>query len=367
MRKIIAVLASRICCIRATPWRLLPHSPPGTAMSAIPKGAAGASAILLAAGIFLLDTFSPLEFAVAVLYAVVVMVLGIACRRRTVLLAAGGCGVLTVVSYLLVHGAKATGTAPIRAVVSLAAIGVTTSLMLRNLTANGRLRESERQRANLARFFPPHLVDQLMEIDTPLSMTRQQPAAVLFVDMVGFTAYCARMRPEAVISMLRDLLARLSASVFANNGTIDKFLGDGLMAVFGAPLPSPADVTNAVRAALEIQRSIACWNAERHEFGEAPIHVAVGIHYGDVVHGDVGSDRQLELTVVGDTVNIASHVEAYCRLLDASVLITGAVMDALFAEGSDALAREFADEGHHLLHGRSEPIHLYRAAGGRPR
>ena len=92
-----------------------------------------------------------------------------------------------------------------------------------------------------------------MEIDTPLSVARYQPAAVLFVDMVGFTAYCSTMAPDAVIAMLRNLLALLSASVFSHEGTIDKFLGDGLLAVFGAPVPSPRDATNSVRCVLVTQ------------------------------------------------------------------------------------------------------------------
>ena len=110
----------------------------------------------------------------------------------------------------------------------------------------------------------------------------------MFVDMVGFSAHCARLRPEAVIAMLRGLLARPSSAVFGNNATIDKFMGDGLMAVFGLPMPSPVDVTNAVRSAIDVQAAIALWNAERCELGEAAIRVAVGIHYGEVVFGDVG-------------------------------------------------------------------------------
>jgi class 3 adenylate cyclase len=313
----------------------------------------------LAIGIFIFDTFSPLEFAVAVLYVLVVLIAGTGLRRRGVLMTAGACVALTVLSFHLVHGWHLRGTAPIRCVMSLAAISVTTFLALANLTAKERLKETERRRANLARFFSPHRVDHLMEIDTPLSVARCQRAAVMFVDMIGFTAYCSGMTPEAVIAMLRDLVALLSASVFAHHGTIDKFLGDGLLAVFGSPMPSPLDATNAARCALDILESIDRWN-ERHErFGDAVIRVAVGIHHGEVVHGDIGSERQLELTVVGDTVNVASRVEAHCRSLDATVLVTDAFVAALHAEGSKSLAEEFADQGLHILRGRTEPMQLY--------
>jgi adenylate cyclase len=316
-------------------------------------------AVVLAIGIFIFDTVSPLEFDVAVLYVVVVSIVATQYQRRDVLITAGACATLTVSSYLLVHGFKIEGTATYRSLMSLAAIGIATFLALKTLSARERLKETERERANLARFFSPQLVDQLVEIDTPLTVARYQPAAVLFVDMIGFTAYCSRMAPDAVIALLRDLLALLSSSVFSHDGTIDKFLGDGLMAVFGPPMPSPVDSTNAARCAFDIQQSMDRWNERSHRSGDAAIRVAIGIHYGDVVQGDIGSDKRLELTVVGDTVNIASRVEAYCRTLDAAVLVTDAFIDSLHSEGSGTLAQRFSDQGHHILRGRAEPIHLY--------
>jgi adenylate cyclase len=323
--------------------------------SYLPPFVAGA----LAVGIFIIDTIAPLQFAVAVLYVVVVLLAATYFKRRGVLMAAAGCAVLTVLSYLLVHGDTVAGAAPLRSVMGLAANGITTVLVLKNLSANERLRETERERANLARFFPPQLVDQLVQVDTPLSIARYQPAAVLFADMIGATAYASGKTPDAVIAMLRELLALLSEAVFSHHGSIDKFMGDGLMAVFGPPLPSSRDATNAALCALDILQAIDRWNERRQRSGDAAIRVAVGIHHGDVVQGDVGSDKQLELTVVGDAVNIASRVEAHCRALDAALLVTGAFVEALRAEGSVDLAERFADEGQHLLRGRTEPIHLY--------
>jgi class 3 adenylate cyclase len=157
---------------------------------------------------------------------------------------------------------------------------------------------------------------------------------------------------------LRELLGILSEAVFSHDGSIDKFLGDGLMAVFGPPMASHRDATNAAACALEIIEQIDRWN-KRHARRIDPVQIAIGTHYGDVVQGDVGTDKRLEFTVVGDTVNIASRVEAYCRSLNASVLVTGDIVHALLAEGSSDLAKAFADEGMHELRGRTEPIRLF--------
>ena len=129
-------------------------------------------------------------------------------------------------------------------------------------------------------------------------------------------------------------------------------------------MPGPLDATNAARCALDILQSIDRWNERCGRSGDAAIRVAVGIHHGEVVHGDIGSDRHLELTVLGDTVNIASRVEAYCRSLDAAVLVTGALVATLHAEGSQQLAEQFTDQGHHLLRGRAEPVHLFGVQRG---
>jgi class 3 adenylate cyclase len=315
-------------------------------------------AIALSIGIFILDTLSPLQFAVAVLYVVVVLISAAFHRQRVVLMTSAACVVLTILSYLLVHGFRIAGAAPLRAIMSLAAIGITTLLVLDNLSKNERFRAAERQRTKLARFFSPQRVEQLVRIDGPQSISRQL-AAVLFVDMIDSTAYFSKMAPDAVIAILRDLLTLLSTSVFTHNGMIEKFLGDGLMAVFGVAMPSPTDATNAVRCAMDMQQSVDQWNERCGRSGDEAIRVAVGIHYGDVVQGDVGSDEHMELTVVGDTVNIARRVETHCRSLEAAVLVTGALVDSLHAEGSDSIAGRFKDEGFHVLRGRREPIRLH--------
>jgi len=316
-------------------------------------------AAALASTIFLIDTLSSLQFAVASLYVIVVLIAAHDLDRQGAVITGAACALLTVLSYVLMHGFAVDGAAPLRSAVSLISILITTILLLRSLSANQRIKEVERERANLARFFSPRIVDQLVGIHIPFSFARSQPAAVLFADMIGFTSYSSGKSPALVIGMLRDLLRFLSEAVFSHHGSIDKFLGDGLMAFFGPPLTSARDATNAAACALEIVKSIERWNQQHARCNEQAVRIAVGIHYGEVIQGDVGSEKQLELTLIGDTVNIASRVEAYCRTLNASVLVTGEFLEALLAEGSRELAKAFVDEGFHVLRGRKEPIRLF--------
>lgn len=321
-------------------------------------------AATLAGGIFLIDTLTSLQFAVASLYVIVVLIAAHDLHRRSAVITGVTCAFLTVFSYVLVHGFVLDGTAPLRFAVSLVSILITTILVLRNVSANARVKEVERERANLARFFSPKIVDQLVGLHNPFSFARRQPATVLFADMIGFTAYSSGKPPDLVISMLRDLLHLLSEAVFSNHGSVDKYLGDGLMAFFGPPLTSPRDATNAAGCALEIVKSIECWNQRHTRRNEGAVRVAVGIHYGEVVQGNVGSEKRLELTLVGDTVNIASRVEAYCRTLDTSVLVTAEFVEALITEGSLELVKAFVDEGSHVLRGCKEPVHLFSLRTG---
>ncbi|WP_460450061.1 adenylate/guanylate cyclase domain-containing protein [Alsobacter sp. SYSU BS001988] len=236
------------------------------------------------------------------------------------------------------------------------------AIFVRDLTARhqaeARLKEMTQERANLARFFPRNLVEHLIEIDVPLSSAKTQAAAVMFVDMVGFTSFCEDRAPDEIIAVLREMLAIACRIVFRHQGTIYKFTGDGLMAVFGAPMRGVADASRAVSCAMDLQTEVEAWNRSPDRLG-SPIEVAVGVHYGDVLFGDVGAEDQLELAVLGDTVNIASRVEGYCRALQTSVLITEATWSKIHEEmRSDMLAR-FTDFGSHLLRGRHDRIHLF--------
>ena len=219
-----------------------------------------------------------------------------------------------------------------------------------------------RERANLARHFPPNLVDQMAEQDQPLGVVRSQKVAAMFVDIVGFTRMAEQQTPEDVVALLRQFHTRLEAAVFDHQGTLDKFLGDGLMATFGTPEPGPHDANNALRCGRAMLADISKWNLERKEAGAKPIQVSIGIHYGSVVLGDIGSERRLEYAVLGDTVNVASRLEALTRNLGVSMVVSDELVIAVrHGTGADveAALADLDNSGQQHLRGRDEPISVW--------
>ncbi|WP_171205262.1 adenylate/guanylate cyclase domain-containing protein [Ruegeria sp. HKCCA0235A] len=182
----------------------------------------------------------------------------------------------------------------------------------------------ERERANLSRYFSPNVVDELSQNDEPLKQVRKEDVAVLFIDIVGFTKYAAGRDPYEVIEVLRGFHARMETEVFRHHGTLDKYLGDGLMATFGTPVPTPLDASNALDCARAMVGVIDRWNLERRRAGEPEIHVGVGVHHGSVVLGDIGANR-LEFAVIGDAVNVAAKLEALTREFKARIVVSDAV------------------------------------------
>lgn len=180
--------------------------------------------------------------------------------------------------------------------------------------------QSARERQNLARYFAPNMVDSLAERDEPLGPVRSQNVAVLFADLVGFTRWAEARTPGEVIGLLREVHQRLGQVVFENDGTLDKFMGDGLMATFGTPDAGRQDAVNAIAAALAMQDSIKAWGNIHTD--SPPVQLAIGVHFGPVVLGDIGSAQRMEFAVLGDTVNVASRLERATRAAACGVLIS---------------------------------------------
>ncbi|MGD9863905.1 MAG: adenylate/guanylate cyclase domain-containing protein, partial [Pseudodonghicola sp.] len=189
----------------------------------------------------------------------------------------------------------------------------------------------ERERANLSRYFSPTVVDELSQNDQPLKLVRRQEIAVLFIDIVNFTGFSADRDPYEVIEVLRGFHARMEREVFRHDGTLDKYLGDGLMATFGTPVAGTCDATNAVTCARAMIRVMDQWNLERRRVGEPEIRAGIGVHYGTAVLGDIGNNR-LEFAVIGTAVNVASRLEALSRPLGARLVISDALRDRVLVE-----------------------------------
>lgn len=215
----------------------------------------------------------------------------------------------------------------------------------------------ERERANLARYFSPTMIDELAETDVPLGETRRQDVAVLFADIVGFTALAAQRTPEQVIALLRDFQGRMEGCAFAHRGTVDKYIGDAVMVTFGTPYPSGDDARRALACAHAMLDAVAEWNRQRIAADEPPIRIGIGIHYGPAVLGDIGSKRRLEFAVVGDTVNVASRIENLTRTLGVDLLVSDSFLTRARQEGADVSA--FADLGPQSLRGREEPVRVW--------
>ncbi len=225
--------------------------------------------------------------------------------------------------------------------------------------AEARLSDTERQRAVLARHFSSNMVEELMRAGGQLDAVRTQPIAVMFADLFGFTALSATMPMIDVVGLLRSFHALVEEAVFSNQGTLDKYIGDGVMATFGTPWPGARDATNAVAGACAIVKGINRWNRERDEAGRRPIRIGIGLHYGEATLGNVGSARRFEHTVVGETVNLASRIENLTRKLDIAMLVSEAVIEAVKREGGDAVLSGFQELGAHTTRGHKKPVRLW--------
>ncbi|MEZ5668397.1 MAG: adenylate/guanylate cyclase domain-containing protein [Alphaproteobacteria bacterium] len=223
-----------------------------------------------------------------------------------------------------------------------------------------RLR-SERARLNLARYFAPALVEELARDSHNLSEIAEHDAAVLFVDIVGFTKRCEGMGAAATMRFLRAFHRRMDAAVFRHDGTLDKYIGDAVMATFGTPRAGPRDAANALTCAVAIQEAVHEWNRQLIDAGAPPVSVGVGVHYGPVVMGDIGGEQRLEFAVIGDTVNVASRLESLTRQRHAEIVVSEELMAAARAQGVDpALTEGFVPGDRISLRGRTEPIAIWQ-------
>jgi adenylate cyclase len=218
----------------------------------------------------------------------------------------------------------------------------------------------ERERTNLARYFSPNVVEQLSKNDEPLKQVRTQNVAVLFADIVDFTAYADGRSPMEVIGTLRQFHERMEREVFRHAGTLDKYLGDGLMATFGTPFSSESDAGNALRCAQAMIGSIGELNRERSKRNEPLIRLSIGLAYGQVVLGDIGLNR-LEFAVIGTAVNAASRLETLTREYGCAMVASDELVQRARAEtgSSDVDFALLVKKPARTIRGLEQPVGIW--------
>jgi adenylate cyclase len=218
-------------------------------------------------------------------------------------------------------------------------------------------------RANLARYFSPNVVEMLAVSGTTGMAARRRQVAVLFADIKGFTTLSESIGAEATMEFLQGFHELVARVVFDYRGTLEKYIGDAVMATFGTPSPGVDDASRALHCACDLVRETGRWSEGRVARGEAPVQIGVGLHYGEAVVGSIGAGQRLDYVVIGDTVNVASRLERLTREFKVKMVISDDLVAAIHDEGSAADARldGFVERGEVHVAGRLRPINIWTA------
>jgi adenylate cyclase len=209
----------------------------------------------------------------------------------------------------------------------ITAIAAQTSVAVETVRAHERLAREEVARANYCRFMPDYVVRQLLEHPESFQLGgTNQVVTVLFADVRGFTRLAEQAAPERIVQLLNRYFSAMTEIIFAHGGTLDKYMGDGLMALFGAPTATPEDATNALSAAVAMQRQLRQINAYLRTSDLREIDIGIGLHTGVATVGYIGSERRTEYTAIGDTVNLAARLEQNAK--PGEILISDATAQA---------------------------------------
>lgn len=222
--------------------------------------------------------------------------------------------------------------------------------------AREALLEQERIRQAYRRFLPEHLADHLIATPDAIRLGgARQFVTTLFADLRGFTSLAETLQPEEAVELLNDFFTEMTAIVFRYGGTLDKYLGDGLLALFGAPLPGPADALRAVQCGIAMQAGLEELCGEWQRRQRPAVRMGIGINSGEAIAGNIGSTQYMEYTVIGDTVNVAARLTQQAG--PGEILLGESTWQQVRSEVPAERLQPMP------LKGKREPVAVYRVSG----
>lgn len=216
------------------------------------------------------------------------------------------------------------------------------------------LQERDRLKLSFARYVSTHILNKILQSETPLKLEgERRKVTLLFSDIRQFTQLAENLPPEEVVFLLNEYFEVMIEVIFSHHGTLDKFIGDGIMAEFGAPLDDENQEEHAIQAAIEMQKALLGLCEKWEKEGKPRIQMGIGIHTGDAVVGNIGSEKRTEYTAIGDAVNVAARLEQATKILKTTILIS----ETTYLGAKDKFY--FEDLGTMAIPGRKEQIKVF--------